>query len=114
MEVILARLDALRRRGPEHLPDLLTAFTAATELLKVSNSNLLWCPPAIVSTAPFPQEVFGGCQFYPHIVPLTLALILTSKKSFFLTQRCDLPSPIDTVIRMPSESAACCVSVAEQ
>lgn len=37
MEVILARLDALRRRGPEHLPDLLTAFTTATELLKVPN-----------------------------------------------------------------------------
>ena len=35
MEVILARLDALRRRGPESLPALRTAFASATELLKV-------------------------------------------------------------------------------
>ena len=35
MEVILARLDALRRRGPEHLPALRAAFTSGTELIKV-------------------------------------------------------------------------------
>ncbi len=35
MEVVLARLDALRRRGPEGLPALRAAFAAATATLQV-------------------------------------------------------------------------------
>ena len=36
MEVLLARLDALRRRGPELVDELRRAFRAAVELLQVT------------------------------------------------------------------------------
>ena len=37
MEVLLARLDALRRKGPDHVEELRQAFQAAVELLQVTS-----------------------------------------------------------------------------
>jgi hypothetical protein len=37
MEVLLARLDALRRKGPDYVEELRQAFRAAVELLQVTN-----------------------------------------------------------------------------
>jgi squamous cell carcinoma antigen recognized by T-cells 3 len=38
MEVILARVDAIRRRGADALPQLREAFAAATQTLQVENT----------------------------------------------------------------------------
>ena len=39
MEVLLARLDALRRKGSDHIEELQQAFRAAVELLQVTTAQ---------------------------------------------------------------------------
>lgn len=56
MEVVLARLDAIRRRGADAMPQLRETFTAAGQTLQASHTahvctGILMCPPAAVSDA---------------------------------------------------------------
>jgi len=56
MEVCLARLDALRRKGSDHMEGLRAAFQAATELMQVGTTLrkfvLLQYPPLTPLVAP--------------------------------------------------------------
>lgn len=47
MEVVLARLDAVRRRGKEAMPALRAAFAAATATIQVPVAKTVACLPPL-------------------------------------------------------------------